>query len=87
MCAGLSVPEIGRGGGPPHPGCAAEKGGSTLCAAASSPASPPESPLQSPLALPASGSAVTTHENRANIRGHKTRAHTGSDSGKGALTI
>lgn len=61
MCASLSLPGRDHGGGLPHPGCAVEKGGSTLCAAASSPASPPVSPLKSPLAPPASGSDVTTH--------------------------
>ena len=78
MCAWLILPGRGRDGAPLHPGCAAEKGESTLCAAASSPASPPESPRQSPLAPPASRSAISTQEYRANIRG---QACTGSDSG------
>lgn len=81
MCTGL--PGIGHGGGPPHPGCAAEKGGSILCEAAFSPAFPLESPQQNPLAPPASRSA---HNHRANIRSHKTRAHTKPDSKKRALT-
>lgn len=66
--AQLSLPGRGHGGGPRHPGCAAEKGGSTLCAAASSPVSPPESPQQSPLAPLASGSDVCINENTADIR-------------------
>lgn len=61
LCTDLNLPGRGRGGGRPHLGCAVEKGGSTLCAAASSPAFPPESPLQSPPAPPVSGSTQTTH--------------------------
>lgn len=52
----LKLPGRGHDGGPPHPGCAAEKGESILYATASFPASPPESPQQSLLAPPASRS-------------------------------
>ena len=45
MCTDLSLPGRGRGGGPLHPGCGAEKGENILCAAASFPASPLEFPL------------------------------------------
>lgn len=64
----MSVPGRGHGGGPPRPGCATEKVGSTPCAAASFPVSPPASPLQNQVAPPVSGSAATTNNNRENIK-------------------
>lgn len=59
---GSCVPGRDHGGEPLHPGCAAEKGGSTLYAAASSPAALPESLQHSPHVLPASGSNATTRK-------------------------
>ena len=75
MCTGLSLPGRGHGGGPPHPGGVAMTEESILCAAASSPASLPEFPRQSSLAPPVLGSAITTHDNRANIRSQDKRAN------------
>lgn len=59
---GFSLPGTDRGGEPLHPGCAAEKGGSTPYAEASSPAFHLESPQHSPHVPPALGSNGTVHE-------------------------
>lgn len=61
---GSGLPGRDHGGEPLHPGYAAEKGGSTLYAEASSPAFLLESLQHSPHVPPALGSNVTIDERR-----------------------
>lgn len=61
---GFGLPGRDHGGEPLHPGCAAEKGGSTPCAEASSPAFLLESLQHSPHVPPALESNVTIDETR-----------------------